>query len=433
MKTIESESEFILPDTWTVKRLSDPHFAITTSGGTPSRSNPSYFAGKIPWVKSGELEDGVIQSTEEHLSETGLANSSAKLLRPKTVLIALYGATVGKTAILDIEATTNQAVCAIIPVADSFVPRFLQYRLMEMRPTLLRERHGGAQPNISQTLLKSLSLLIPPQLEQKKIAAVLWRIQQAIDVETKLACNARDLKKATMRQLFTTGLRDDVQKLTSYGEVPDSWKIEPLSSCAYVQTGATKGRLIPDNDALKVPYLRVANVQDGHLDLSEMKTIRIRKHELDGLLLRRDDVVLTEGGDFDKLGRGFIWEGQIDPCVHQNHIFAVRVDREKLLPRYFAYLAQSPYGRAYFLSVAHKTTNLACINTTKLRAFPVLIPELDEQKEISEILETIDRKIALHDAKQSALQDLFKTMLHKLMTAQIRVNGLEIDTREIEA
>ena len=135
-----------------------------------------------------------------------------------------------------------------------------------------------------------------------------------------------------------------------------------------------------------------------------MKKIRIRKSELNGLLLRPDDVVLTEGGDFDKLGRGFIWEGQIDPCVHQNHIFAVRVDREKLLPRFFAYLAQSPYGRAYFLSVAHKTTNLACINTTKLRAFPVLIPELNEQKEITEILDNLIRKIAVHDAKQRAWQ-----------------------------
>jgi type I restriction enzyme, S subunit len=286
---------------------------------------------------------------------------------------------------------------------------------------------------INGSILSKLQVVIPTLPEQNKIAAVLWKIQQAIEVEAGLARCTRDLKKVTMRQLFTAGLRGDAQKTTQFSEVPESWKIEVLSSCAYVQTGATKGREIPAEQVLEVPYLRVANVQDGHLDLSEMKTIRIRKTELDGLLLRPDDVVLTEGGDFDKLGRGFIWEGQIDPCVHQNHIFAVRVNREKLLPRYFAYLAQSHYGRAYFLSVAHKTTNLACINTTKLRAFPVLVPELDEQKEITEILDTLDRKIGVHEAKQRAWQDLFKTMLQKLMTAQIRVNDLDIDTREIEA
>ena len=204
-----------------------------------------------------------------------------------------------------------------------------------------------------------------------------------------------------------------------------------LSEWAVVRTGATKGRLIPQEDAIEVPYLRVANVQDGHLDLAEMKKIRISRDELDGYRLQKDDVVLTEGGDFDKLGRGFIWEGQIDPCIHQNHIFAVRVNLDRLWPRYFAYLAQSPYGKEYFLTVAHKTTNLACINTTKLRAFPALRPELDEQKEIAAILQTIDKKISVHERKRAALSDLFQTMLHQLMTAQIRVDKLDIDTSEV--
>lgn len=234
-----------------------------------------------------------------------------------------------------------------------------------------------------------------------------------------------------MRQLFTHGLRGEPQKETPFGQVPNSWDIKPLAQWAFVQSGATKGRVIRPEGAIEVPYLRVANVQDGHLDLSEIKSIRIRRDELDGYRLRNDDVVLTEGGDFDKLGRGFIWEGQIDPCVHQNHIFAVRVNLEILSPRYFAYLAQSPYGKAYFLTVAHKTTNLACINTTKLRAFPVLRPELDEQKEITGILQTIDRKISLHERKRAALSDLFQTLLHQLMTAQIRVNRLDINTSEV--
>jgi len=190
---------------------------------------------------------------------------------------------------------------------------------------------------------------------------------------------------------------------------------------------------VPPEEALDVPYLRVANVQDGHLDLTEIKTLRIYRDELDGYRLQNGDVVLTEGGDFDKLGRGFIWEDQIHPCIHQNHVFAVRVNRDVLCPRYFAYLAQSPYGKAYFLTVAHKTTNLACINTTKLRAFPVLRPEPDEQKEIADILHTLDRKISLHERKRAALSDLFQTLLHQLMTAQIRVDKLDIDTSEVTA
>jgi type I restriction enzyme S subunit len=157
-----------------------------------------------------------------------------------------------------------------------------------------------------------------------------------------------------------------------------------------------------------------------------MKMIQVSAKEAEACLLQVGDVVLTEGGDFDKQGRGFIWEGQIERCVHQNHVFAVRTNRDRLDPRFFAYLAQSPYGKAYFLSVAHKTTNLACINTTKLRAFPALLPSLAEQREIAGLLATLDAKIAHHEARQGLLQDLFRTLLHDLLTARRRVTGLDL-------
>ena len=182
-----------------------------------------------------------------------------------------------------------------------------------------------------------------------------------------------------------------------------------------------------------MPYLRVANVQDGHLDLTELKSIRIRETDKKRFLLQKGDVVLTEGGDFDKLGRGFIWDGQVKECLHQNHVFAVRPHGTVLDGRYFAYFAQSPFAKSYFLAVAHKTTNLACINSTKLKALPVVFPrDLADQKEIARILRTVDEKIAAHEAKRDCYRDLFKTLLHKLMTAEIRVHELEIDTREVE-
>jgi type I restriction enzyme S subunit len=162
-------------------------------------------------------------------------------------------------------------------------------------------------------------------------------------------------------------------------------------------------------------------VQDGYLDLRDIKTIVIRRNELPRYLLRDGDVLLTEGGDFDKLGRGFIWRGEVPNCVHQNHVFAVRVDRSILCPEFLAYLVQSSYGRAYFLTVAHKTTNLATINSTKLKALPVPLAPMEEQREIVRILETIDRKIEVHQRKYAVLRELFDTLLHDLMTGRIRV------------
>ena len=261
--------------------------------------------------------------------------------------------------------------------------------------------------------------------EQRQVADVLWLVHEAIRHSETLVEEGQNLKHAAMHTLFTRGLRGEAQKETEIGPLPESWEVVPLEDCAVVQTGAAKGRKFGGSEVVQVPYLRVANVQDGYLDLAEVKTIPIRRSELDRYSLQQDDVLMTEGGDFDKLGRGFIWRGQLNPCVHQNHVFAVRTDRSRLLPDFFAYEAQSDYGKAYFLKVAHKTTNLASINSTKLKAFPVLIPTLGEQREIVAILEAIDRKTDLHRRKRAVLEDLFKALLHKLMTGEIRVGELE--------
>lgn len=283
---------------------------------------------------------------------------------------------------------------------------------------------GVQHPRTSWASLREFKLHLPPLAEQRKIAGVLGLVQRAMEQQERLIALTTELKKTLLHKLFTEGLRGEPQKQTDIGPVPQSWEVKLLQDCCIVQTGIAKGRKVEASEALTLPYLRVANVQAGHLDLSEMKAITIRMKERDRYLLRKGDIVLTEGGDFDKLGRGFIWNGEIEECVHQNHIFAVRVDRSRLIPEFFAHLSQSPYGKAYFLSVAHKTTNLACINTTKLKSFPVLIPTLVEQEEIVQTLEVVDTKLGQHVRKKKTLSDLFQTLLHQLMTAQIRLNNL---------
>ena len=416
---------------WSEKKLGD--IAETTSGGTPDRKNQVFFGGSIPWVKSGELEDTFINDTEEKITSEGLKRSAAKLFPSGTLLMAMYGATVGKTALLKIDAATNQAVCAIFPRADRAGTDFLRYALVYQRPEILKLRYGGAQPNISQQVIRDLVVPLPPLAEQRKIASVLGLVQRAIEQQERLTELTQELKKSLMHKLFTEGLRGERQKQTGIDAMPESWKVKLLRDCCLVQTGIAKGRKVEASEALILPYLRVANVQAGHLDLSEMKTITIRRKEKDRYMLRKGDVVLTEGGDFDKLGRGFIWDSEIEDCIHQNHIFAVRVDRSQLLPEFFAHLSQSPYGKAYFLSVAHKTTNLACINTTKLKGFPVLIPTLTEQEEIVRMLGVVNAKLAHHVRKEQSLSDLFRTLLHQLMTAQIRIHDLDLSFLEQDA
>jgi len=360
-----------------------------------------------------------------------------KIVHSRDVIYATIRPTLRRIALVPAEYDNHMAstaFCVIRADRAKAVPEYLYFLLLSdaMNRAIADAQHGASYPAVTDKDVLGQEVPLPTLPEQKKIAAVLLKIQRAIETQDKIIQSLRDLKKSTMQHLFTHGLRGDKTKMTEFGPIPGSWQIQLLGETCTVQTGVAKGRKIADHEVLELPYLRVANVQDGHLDLTEMKTIRLRQSERKRYSLQNGDVVLTEGGDFDKLGRGFVWEGQIPNCVHQNHVFAVRVNGDLLRPRFLAYLAQSPYGKAYFLKVAHKTTNLACINTTKLKGLPVPIPDKSEQNEIVESISAVDRQVTGHESKKAALQDLFKTTLNKLMTGDIRVADLDIDVKEVE-
>ncbi len=305
---------------------------------------------------------------------------------------------------------------------------FYFFKRPSVRADLTGKMEGSTgRQRIPKAVVERYMLPLPPLDEQRKIAHVLNTIQAEIAAQDDVIAAAQEAKRSLMAWLFTYGPGPGLVSMqeTRFGDVPEHWQIVPLNECAYVQTGVAKGRELGEEPTIEVPYLRVANVQDGYLDLSEIKQIVVRERELERYSLQPGDVVLTEGGDFDKLGRGFIWNGQIEPCVHQNHIFAVRTNHEVLQPEFLAYLAQSDYGKAYFLTVAHRTTNLASINSTKLKALPVLIPPMGEQQEIVEMLRATDYKVSAERDRKAALQALFQSMLHELMSGRVRVHNTQ--------
>lgn len=153
-----------------------------TSGGTPSRDNPTYWDGDIPWIKTGELVDGDIFEAEEHITEDGMKNSSAKLFPPETILIALYGQgqTRGRTARLMIEATTNQACCAILPTPEILESRFTQYWQRSLYYEMREKSHGGAQPNWNGGMIKNVEIALPALEEQRRLVAYLDGLQARV-------------------------------------------------------------------------------------------------------------------------------------------------------------------------------------------------------------------------------------------------------------
>lgn len=202
--------------------------------------------------------------------------------------------------------------------------------------------------------------------------------------------------------------------------VPKGWVKVSLDQLAEVRTGVAKGKT-GLKDPITVPYLRVANVQDGRIDLSEIKEIEIEREKLERYSLKYGDVLMNEGGDFDKLGRGDVWLNQIEPCLHQNHVFAVRPQQEKLNSFYLAALAASYYGKKYFLSCAKRSTNLASINSSQIKEFPVLVPPISEQQEIVQILSTWDKAILATEKLLENSQQQKKALMQQLLTGKKRL------------
>lgn len=187
----------LMPEDWEIVRISD--VAQTKSGGTPNRSKSDYYGGQIRWVKSGELNDDLIRFTEENITELGLNESSAKIFASGTLLMAMYGATAGKVGILDFDAATNQAVCGIFP-SERLNKNYLFYALISRRNELLNERYGGAQPNISQTVIKSFKVPLPNSNVQKNV----FKILSSSDFKLK----SEENKKKAVQELFKSLLND---------------------------------------------------------------------------------------------------------------------------------------------------------------------------------------------------------------------------------
>lgn len=198
---------------WSTVKLGD--VCKTTSGGTPKRDVAAYYNGDIPWVKSGELKDSLITKTGEHISKLGLDNSSAKLIPKGTLLIALYGATVGKLGMLHIEAASNQAVCAIY-TSKAVHQKYLFHYLFKIRNKLIERSSGGAQPNISQDIIRNLEIPLPSLPEQKRIAEVLDKAD-ALRGKRRLALQKLD---TLLQSVFLEMFGDPVKNPKELGKVP---------------------------------------------------------------------------------------------------------------------------------------------------------------------------------------------------------------------
>lgn len=480
--TLESIS---VPQGWELCYLND--IGDWGAGATPNRTNSGYYGGDIPWFKSGELSEDYITDSEEHITALALKECSLRDNQPGDVLIAMYGATIGKTSILNSRSTTNQAVCACTPF-DGLSNQYLLIFLKASKKVFTAMGAGGAQPNISKEKIVATLFALPPLNEQLRIVKKVEQLMSLCDqleqqsltsldahqqlVETLLETltdsqNAEELAENWARisehfdTLFTTeasvdALKQTILQLAVMGklvpqdpndepasellkriaqekaqlvkegkikkqkplppisdeekpfELPEGWEWCLFEDIIDIQSGITKGRNLSNRTLVKVPYLRVANVQRGYLDLTEIKQIEIPIEEKEKYQVVKGDLLITEGDDWDTVGRTTVW------ChdwyiANQNHVFKGRNIGQDVDPYWLETYMNSPFSRQYFANASKQTTNLASINKTQLRGCPVAIPPSSEAKKIMSKLHIFYK---LCEELKNHIQSAQQTQLH---------------------
>ncbi|MEV7199544.1 restriction endonuclease subunit S [Streptomyces griseoluteus] len=361
--------------------------ATTTAGGTPSVAEPSFWSNDdetgLPWVSIGDMSgrEGVT-ATGRRVTDEGISAARLPVGAPGTLLLSMY-ASLGHTAFLKTRASWNQAILGI-DVSSSYDVRFVKYALDAIKPTLTEFARSNTQANLNAEQVGNLALPDPPLETQRRIADFLDAESARIDRLTQL----RRTQVATLEQryitaiseLTTPGISTAHRRSAAWPWLPEELATARLGYLARVQSGVTvHGARAEDPEDAVFPYLRVANVQGERVDLTEIKQITIPRPMAMRSMLQPGDVVMTEAnGNPDNLGRGAVWHGQVANMVHQNHVFAIRVDREKLIPEYLSALLATSHGRRYFRFTSTQV-GIATTSSSKVLDFPVPVRTTSQQ------------------------------------------------------
>lgn len=340
-----------------------------------------------------------------------------KIAKPKDILISVR-APVGPTNICVEESCIGRGLAAIRP-KDNMSHMYIFYYLRLIEEEWNTKATGTTFKAISGDTLRRQAIPLPLLPEQERIVERIESLLTQLDAGVaglkrvlaalkryrasvlKAACEGKLMEQDPNEEpadAILNRISDKLDAVTSIynneniRDLPKGWSWTKLIHVTDIIGGITKGRKFNDQKTISLPYLRVANVQRGYLDLSEIKKIILLEVEIEKYRLEVGDILLTEGGDWDKLGRSAIWESELDLCVHQNHIFRARLKSKEMSSKWLMYYINSEEGKNYFKSASKQTTNLASINLSQLRNFIVPIPPVHEQ---FRIVAEIERRLSV--------------------------------------
>ena len=383
-------------------------------------------ADKTPFLRTSNVFWDEIELSSVDEMSIPKHELPAKLLTPGDLLVC-EGGEIGRAAIWNGEVETmsfQNHLHRLRPIVEEVEPRFYVYFLQSAFTQLgLFEGVGNKTtiPNLSRSRLATLEVPLPTLDEQRAIVAALGQVREAVRTHDQIITLARDLKLAVMQVLFTHGLRGEAQKETEVGPVPEGWELTSFGALFNIVQGFSLKKNLSE-DGKGVPFLRTSNVYWGRTELNSVSRMRIDPALIGDRVLEAGDLLVCEGGE---IGRAAVWDGEIANCTFQNHIHRLRPqDDGRVAPRFaMSWLEEGFCHRRIYEGASNRTT-IPNLSRARLGELSMPVPSLDEQREIVTILNAIDRKIDLHRKKRAVLDELFKVLLHKLMTEDIRVGAL---------
>ena len=368
------------------------------SGGTPDKKKPFYYEnGTIPWVKTGDLKTQYVPEGIECITEEGLDNSSAKLFPPNTVLVAMYGATIGACSILPYEAATNQACAAFLP-NENVLPTYLYYFLSSKREQFVKDGVGGAQPNISAGYLKNVQFGRIPMQQQIDIVEKLDKVEKLIVLRKEQLAKLDQLVKSRFIELFGT-----------YPNNPMGWETGTIREIvADVRYGSSR----PAVDGGKYQYLRMNNITyGGELDLTDTKRIDVPENELDKCTVRRGDVLFNRTNSKELVGKTCVYNRD-EMMVLAGFIIRVRVT-ERVLPEFLSAFLNTDFSKQMLLGMCKTAIGQANINAQEMQNIGLYLPPIELQRQFVRFKEQTDKaKLAIQQSL-GKLELLKKSLMQK--------------------
>ncbi len=425
---MEVETCALAPTDWRIRTVEDVCVRVT-SGGTPSRSRHDFYLdGVWPWVKTQELQDTWIDQTDERITEEAVANSSAKVLPANTILLAMYGATVGQLGILRRPMTCNQACCAMVVAPARADFRFVFYQLRHSRSQLKSLATGAAQQNLSGALIRSLRLPFPPLPEQRAIASVLGALDDKIDLNRRMCQTLEEMARALFKSWFVDfdpvrakmegrdpGLPKEIADLfpsrlvdSDLGPIPEGWSAKPLDEVADFLNGLALQKDPPGDGAATLPVLKISQLKRGDTLGADRCSSEVPApyQVVDG------DLIFSWSGSLEVA----LWTG--GAAALNQHLFKVTSDR---FPSWCLYQWVCQHLPEFRQIAAGKATTMGHIQRCHLSAARVAVPSEKVRQAADSTLGPMTDRILAARTESRTLAALRDTLLPKLISGELRV------------